>query len=301
MKTVLFVGGGRRYELANRFKERGFSVYGYETSKDVPLNTTYALTIGKRFDDPDCLADLRNAVKEYKADIVLPLMDAAVPIVAELEVPVCSRPVPARTCWDKKMFESFMLNSNWKDHYPYFPVERDSINAYGHYIVKPRFGFGSKGVHTKLKTEGSMLIETSHTVYQRLIGGVEYSADAYFNVYSEFVDCVIRSRERVAGGEVLDSVTVDNDEIRNLVKEIGEAIPITGPCNMQFIVDKDGKPWIIEVNARFGGGWTFSMEAGLDAISLIENDYFGGQNYYIPGQTKKLRLRRSYRDHYFEV
>lgn len=298
MKLVLFVGGGRRYELANRFKERGYDIIGYETSKDVPLRTAHALTVGKRFDDPECLEDLRESVKYYKPSIVLPLMDAAVPIVAELGVPVCSQPIPAKTCWDKQMFESFMMNSDWKDHYPYF---ENTYESYGDYISKPRYGFGSKGIYTGFKNDFTLMKVSERKVIQRYIQGTEYSTDAYFNPYGEFVDCVIRSRERVAGGEVLDSLTVDNDEIQKLTKQIGESIPIIGPCNMQYIVDADGKPWIIEINARFGGGWTFSMEAGLDVISLIENDYLGGTNYYIPGQTKKLKLKRSYKDHYFEA
>lgn len=295
-KSILFVGGGRRIELAKRFKDRGYQIIAYEQEQQVPILELARVYTGKPFNDEHCVDDLKHIIKHHGISLVLPLMDAAVPVVAELGVPVSSRPLPAKTCYDKQAFESFMLDSDYKDHYPDFD---GGYESYGNFVSKPRHGFGSRDVIKSFKGGKSLLLTPHHRVYQALIKGQEYSVDAYFNAHAEFVDCVIRSRDRVAGGEVLDSTVVLNDEIRELVKGIGELLPITGPCNMQFIVDDRGKPWIIEVNARFGGGWTFSMEAGLDVISLLENDYLGGANYYVPGNIKKLKLKRSYRDHYF--
>jgi len=75
---------------------------------------------------------------------------------------------------------------------------------------------------------------------------------------------------------------------------------IVGPSNTQWIIDTKGSLWLLEVNARFGGGYTLSMEAGLDAISLIERDYFG-KDYVYPREIKNnLLLERSYRDHFYE-
>jgi hypothetical protein len=67
-----------------------------------------------------------------------------------------------------------------------------------------------------------------------------------------------------------------------------------GPINAQFICI-NYVPYLIELNTRFGGGMTFTMEAGLDMIKWME---YGGKfdpNFI----AKPLELVRTVRDHYF--
>lgn len=295
MKKVLFVGGGRRYDLAKRFKDREYEVASYEIDDQYPvMDIGDWFWTGRRFDEEDVVEHLSFCIEYIEADLVLPLMDAAIPVVAKTGYPVSSDLETAEICADKILFENFMLNSPLRDYYPY-ANPYDNVHKL---IEKPALGFGSRGVSVYDKSRRP----DPKNVYQMFITGNEYSVDAYFNKHSVFVDCVARQRIRVAGGEVLTSAVISNQEMERIVKVLGEDLGIKGPCNMQFIVDKDSKPWIIEVNARFGGGWTFSMEAGLDAISLLENDYLGTNHQYTPGNiNKNLWLERSYRDHYFEV
>jgi carbamoyl-phosphate synthase large subunit len=303
--NVLFVGGGRRVELAWRFMEHGYTVYSYELSKLVPISSVASIIEGLRWDDELIINHLQQVIHENDIRLVLPLMDAAIPVCARLPVIMGTEVVTptsevADICYDKKKYQRFM-EKNFPEFYP------SSINRDFPWIAKPRFGFGSKHI---------LIIENSRDwdnfikvyndrdfIFQQKVDGNEYSVDAYFDINSLYVDGVPRRRLRVGSGEVITSKTEKNFGLEQVTKLIGEELGLVGPINMQFIKDRNsGALSNFEVNCRFGGGWTFTIEAGLDAISLIDRDYFGVNFNYEPGQwTNGLLLERSYRDHYYET
>ena len=268
--NVLFVGGGRRVVLAKLFIERGWKVFAYETSPDVPIaHVAEEVIAGKKWNDPDIHTDIRTAILFKKIDLVLPLMDAAIPVCSELEnrMAVNLASFPNAICSDKGAFEVEVAESAPK----VYPWPHNGKPA----ILKPRSGFGSHGIHhvTSYRGKGK-----EGYVAQRLLKGPEYTLDTYFDPEGKYVDAVPRLRRIVADGEVKSTVTVEMPELQHWCKLIGEHIGLVGPINMQFIVEKD-KPYVTECNARFGGGWPLSIAAGLDAIRLIERDYFGAVSY----------------------
>jgi len=286
--NILFLGGGRRVELAQRFIKRGYSIFSYESSFDVPIIEVATVLIGSNW--KSSFIEIENIIREYNIDLVIPLQDEAVIIAACLrtDIPILVSDLKtAVTCFDKYSFGEFILN-NFPEHYP-IPKESQEV------LFKPRFGYGSRDIFYKESYEWNNIPDGY--IAQRKIKGIEYSVDSYFNKYGEWVDSVVRTRDRISGGEVFSSCIINNDRLRFLTKEINKRLGIKGPSNTQWIVDKD-REWLLEINARFGGGYTFSMEAGLDAISLIEHDYFEGPAPIINIQYD-LKLERSYRDHYF--
>ena len=304
--NVLLIGGGRRTELAWRFIERGYSVYAYELDRRVPIAYVARIIEGYSWDDVQIVHHLIETIEENDINLVLPLMDAATPICALLpETPDCkivvSNGTTASKCFDKEKFRDFMLQY-FRDIYP-------ADSAHFPKIAKPRFGCGSRDiVIIKNRDEYARFSLDNRLcdyVIQQLIIGTEYSVDAYFDANCKYVDSIPRERIRTCG-EVITSKIVPRPsaEIFQYWAElVGEKLKIKGPCNMQFkMCDMTNYLYLFEVNARFGGGWTFSMEAGLDAISLIERDFFGRDFEYTPNQWKdNLLLERSYEDHYFET
>lgn len=293
--NVLFVGGGRRVVLARLFMERGWKVYAYETSVNVPIaHVAEEVIIGRKWKDPDIYRDMRTEVLIKKIDLVLPLMDAAIPVCAELYIgiAVVLANLPNAVCSDKRAFEKAVL-AVAPEIYPCYEYGKPAI-------IKPISGFGSKGI-VRLEggpdeTEDSVIRASQDTyIAQRLLDGPEYTVDAYFNPDGECVDAVPRLRRIVADGEVRSTITQEMPELQHWCKVIGEHIGVVGPINMQFIVE-DGTPWVTECNARFGGGWPLSIAAGLDAIRLIGQDYFREHFHYISNSwTRGLATER-----YFE-
>ena len=293
---ALFLGGGRRVELAKKFIEKGWRIYSYEKNTKVPIESISTVLLGKEWSDPYIGIDIQNKIDQYKIDLSFPLQDEAVVVLAGLKnvIPsVVSSYKTALTCFDKLEFENFMLD-NFKEYYPeHIPFDFP-------FIIKPRFGFGSKRI---IYVWNSYDIPGDYhdAVIQRMILGKEYSVDSYFDRQGKWVDSIPRERLRVGSGEVITSKTIYNSDLIDLTREVGERLGIIGPSNTQIIIEAgSNKPYIIEVNARFGGGYTLSIEAGLDAIRLIEKDYFNLSFEYHRGMWERnFLLERSYRDHYY--
>lgn len=298
--NVLFVGGGRRVALARRFKAKGHRVYAYELGYSVPVIKEASIIKGKRWDDPDIEDHFVKMVEKRGIDLILPLMDRAVVLCAGLDIPnvvnLVSSVGTATICYDKKLFATFM-ERNFPSLYPSIKLGRFPR------IQKPRYGFGSQNIKV-IKNVFDFSLDTMTSekfIVQNKIEGIEYSVDTYYNKDSKWVDSVPRERIRIGSGEVITSRTVDKPMLALAAKEIGEGLGLIGPANLQFIEQDDKQFFLIEVNARFGGGWTLSMEAGLDAISLIECEYFNKPYKYEPYRWRRdLLLERSYEDHFFD-
>lgn len=302
-KNILFLGGGRRVELAKRFFDRGYKLFSYELNKKQPIGRYARIKEGLTWDNPDVEKDIISFCNLMQIDLIIPLQDAVIPIAAFISPTSCSANVlaPSRDtatiCYDKLLFANFMQMY----HPNYYP---SIVDSHHEVIIKPRYGNSSKGIEIFDDVESITYptLTSSNNVGQKFIKGKEYSVDAYFSFRSGYVDSVPRERIRVAGGEVITSKTVENARLQELTSMIGTSLGIYGPANFQYIIEKDTfRIYLLEINCRFGGGSTLSMEAGLNIVDLIENDFFDGKNEYTPDKWKRnLLMERSYRDHYYE-
>lgn len=288
--NILFVGGGRRVTLANLFKRRGFNIFSYETSLKVPISSVGTILLGKKWKDPEIKQDLINKIKECDIDLVIPLMDEAVSVCAELKnlFPFIVTPglESANICLDKLLFEQFMLE-NYKGFYP-VPDTTDIIS-------KPRFGFASRGI-----IYGKS--ESPYMINQRIIKGQEYSVDCYFDKKGKYIDGMARQRDRVFDGEVISSSIVYDPILITIASKIGEHLQLVGPTVFQFILDENTyNPYLIEINSRFGGGTILSMQAGLNIEEYLIEEYIVNGTDLKQSQHKQfLTMERYLEPVYFE-
>jgi predicted ATP-grasp superfamily ATP-dependent carboligase len=287
--NILFVGGGRRLELARQFTKRGYTVHGYELDIDVPLAAEYEVYTGLPWDDPHIERHLKAFIDDMNC-LMLPLQDAAIPILANMGDYRCitSSRLASHICYDKKKLEEFMMH-NFPMFYP-----SCSVGNRG-YVLKPRHGFSSKDIR---KVPVTVL---DSDVAQELIIGKEYTVDAYFTKgHHKMVGAVPRIRTRVAGGEVIDSTTVDCPQLINITRMIGEQLCLSGPSCFQYIKEKGTqKPYLIEINARFGGGSTLSIHSGFDMIDMITTEYVKELQIDRPYDWQAdVRMQRSMRDYF---
>jgi carbamoyl-phosphate synthase large subunit len=298
--NAMLVGAGRRVSLAERFIDNGFNIISYETSKDVPLSKICKIIIGLSWKDPNIQQDILETAIKNNVKLIVPLQDEAVCILSQIEqknksntdvVFLNSNYETSHTCFNKKLFADF-ITTYFPELYP-FP---DSFPL----ICKPVFGFSSNNITTINNVNERISIDSNKFILQKQIFGKEYSVDCYFDKTNKFIDAVTRERIRVAGGEVLTSKTSHKDILYDYSKLIGEKFKIKGPACFQYIIDNNDQPFIIEVNARFGGGTVLSMESGLDIISLIKKDYFNYDfNYQPKSWTNNLLMERYYKETFF--
>lgn len=291
MTKVLFVYGGRRVELANEFIRHHCVVTGYEASERVPLASIAEVGVGLPWDHPEFADDVAGTAEEIGADLIVPLGCGAAAVLAGADVPcpvVAHPPGTAKVCHDKLAFAEAM--KALPDLYP-FPRQGKPC------VKKPRLGFGGNGV--VYETEYDPVFADKASVYQARLRGPEYSVDAYFNRDGSLAAATVRERLRVAGGEVIESVTVEKPELAQALARVGNILPFHGPVCAQFMCGPDG-PQVLEVNARFGGGCTLSVAAGMDLVGATLADFVRGESVDLKPGVPGVYLTRSYRDHVFQ-
>ena len=290
---VLFIGGGRRVTLAERFIAKGCMVYAYELDERVPISSVATVIRGKAWKAQDFASHLQGVIEVCDIDLVVPLDDEAVAKVASMELScrkLCSPADAAMSCWDKSVFAHRC------------PIELyPSPVALSPAILKPQFGFGSRDIREMAWYRDEHMPEGF--IAQRTLVAPEYSVDAYFNLNGELVGASPRERIRVAGGEVMDSVTAEKPELVDAVLRLGNRFGFRGPICAQFMRDAvTGKFFCTEVNCRFGGGCTLSIAAGLDMVGYAMWEYAWVREA-VPANnghaSSGVKMLRSFRDVYF--
>lgn len=295
MTHVLFLGAGRRVQLGEMFRQRGCVISGYELDERVPLKSIAPIFVGKKWNDPDLEKDLRELIVGHAIDLLIPLDCRGVHALSRLNLPAPAPVAPEQATLpslDKAEFEK--CAAGFADLFPFacegFPA-----------VKKPRRGFGSNGIEFVDRFSAAEAARFPDCIYQRRCFGDEYSVDAYWNRTGEFVGASPRKRLRIAGGEVLDSVTVKRPDLVDAARRIGNSLGLIGPSCIQFI-EQEGRPYVMEVNARFGGGSTLSIAAGLDMIDYALREYVRGEK--VPAgsgwASPNVLMTRSYTDHIFK-
>ena len=289
----LLVGGGRRNQLCLYMLEKNIQVHSYELDINCPISLYSSKVIqGKTWKDKNLKNDLLKLSSDY--DLIIPLMDEATKILSELNLKnVCaSNFKTTNLCLNKKIFENYFLSDN--DLRKYYPIPDGS-----EVVVKPVNGFSSIGITFM---NNSPKISKDYVVQKRIYGQ-EYSVDCFCDENNNLVDFVPRKRIKVSSGEVIESVTVSKNKFEEIVGMIIKKIPFKGPICIQFIEDENENLWIMEINARMGGGSTLSIAAGLDIIELMIS-CFCNKNFLIEKYQSNWKtnfyLKRFYLDYCYE-
>lgn len=154
-------------------------------------------------------------------------------------------------------------------------------------IVKPRWGMGSIGIFIAdneeelgiLVRKCQKAIQTTYLRYeavnkeetvliQEMLKGDEFGLDVINNLEGCFCDSVIRKKYAMRAGETDCAVVMQNKSIELFAKKIGQALGHIANLDVDIFVNGD-KILLLEMNARFGGGYPFSHMAGIDLPKAI--------------------------------
>ena len=81
--------------------------------------------------------------------------------------------------------------------------------------------------------------------------------------------------------------------LMELARAVAEALPDAyGPLNVQCFVDEHGLIRIIEMNARFGGGYPLAHRAGARFTDLLLEELEGRPISYVDDWTDDLAMLR---------
>ncbi|MDR1765520.1 MAG: ATP-grasp domain-containing protein [Lachnospiraceae bacterium] len=147
--------------------------------------------------------------------------------------------------------------------------------------IKPRWGMGSIGVYQAF--DGNELaafagkcrrdIERSYLRYeagadpkrcvivQESVDGAEYGLDVVNDLGGRHQTTFVRRKLAMRAGETDVAEVIEHKELSRLGEKLAKALGHVA-CLDVDVMEKDGKYYVIDLNARFGGGYPFSHMAG---------------------------------------
>jgi carbamoyl-phosphate synthase large subunit len=131
-------------------------------------------------------------------------------------------------------------------------------------LATPRFGASVRGdqvVHEPAQLRS--LARREPYVVRELLKGREYTVNLFFDSAHHLRCAVPHRRVEVREGEVEKGVTVREPALVELARALAAKLegPF-GPICFQAIMGDDGQPRVLEINARFGGGYLLAHRAG---------------------------------------
>lgn len=218
--NVLFLGGGKRVSLAQRFIQAGkkinrdVSIFSYELNQQQPISLIGKIIEGKLWSDPDATSHVLEILVENEIDLLVSNVDPALKIHADLKdkhpsAKYCSDLPQVEVCYSKKRFQSYCENLG-------LPVisawDRKSFPM----LAKPDYGSASRDIfifNDMKEFEKSGLIESDSFCLQKYIRGNEFTVDAYISQSGEPLSVSPRIRVKTLGGESVETKTVCDDSL----------------------------------------------------------------------------------------
>ena len=302
--NILFTCAGRRTYLLKYFKENlseGDLVFATDMQLTAPaLQAADVKLQVPAVYDPEYVNITLNICKEYKIDALISLNDLELPILAENKEHfeaigtkvIVSDPKVIDIAFDKYKTAQWVESLGLAAPKTYVCLE-DVKKALAEgeiefpLFMKPRWGSGSIGLESiadmeelniyynllmkKIKKTilATASVGNEYIMIQEKLTGNEFGLDIMNDLNGKNVAVSVKQKLAMRAGETDKAVTVDLPEVREMGRKIGEALGHIGNLDVDSMQRADGAYCVLELNPRFGGGYPFSYEAGVNMPKAI--------------------------------
>ena len=301
--NILFTCAGRRTYLLKYFKEQ-LGDNGLIIAGDMQLSAPALTAADIKVQLPSVYSEnyvpiLLNISKTYGVDALFSLNDLELPILAknkklfkEIGVsPIVSDLELIDLCFDKLKMSEFVKSIGLISPKVFISISEciSKINSQEvrfPIILKPRWGSGSIGIEVvdnekdlrlafdflcgKIKRTilRNVSDEKEQILIQEFISGNEYGLDIINDLNGSYVTTVVKKKIAMRAGETDKAMTIYSSELNTIGSTIG--INSHHIANLDCdILESDGNYYVIDMNPRFGGGFPFSYEAGVNLPAAI--------------------------------
>jgi carbamoyl-phosphate synthase large subunit len=265
---------GKRYDIVSAFAEHAFVIAADPSPLAPARYAAHVRAAPPRIDDPQYVPFLQELVDHYDVKAVVPLTDLDIEVLARAASLPAFVPEPdvCRATYDKFETHELLLSHGLPSPPTVLPgTEPPSYPV----MVKPRRGSGARSIHAAADREEMEFfvryVEKDEPVMvQRLMGGPEFSIDILCDLDGRCLNAIPRTMIESRGGESIKGTVIDDRELVELGRAVGEALPVRGPCTVQAFRDPEIGLGITDVNTRFGGAFPAPMYAALPGRSYPE-------------------------------
>ena len=312
--NILFTCAGRRNYLINYFKEAIASdgkIFAADMSLSAPAMVDADISIlVPSFYNENYIQEIKTIIKKHSIDAIISLNDLELPILSKHknELETCGTKILVSgekvidVTFDKLKTFNFLKSIGLDTPLTYTTLE-DVKKALENkeiefpLVVKPRWGSASIGINfpesieeldlafklQKIKLKKSILNTVSlhdfdHAIIiQEKIDGKEYGMDIVNNFESDYYGTFAREKYSMRGGETDKAISRIDERYEKIGKQISNHLKHIGTLDCDIFVTKD-KIYVLELNPRFGGGYPFSHEAGINTAAIYIEWLKGNKN-----------------------
>ena len=277
--NILVLSAGRRTSLVTLFKGALLPLGGSVVAADIDGLAPAALIADSAFcvprvQDPAYKEAILDLVSTNRISAVIPTIDTELAPLEGMKVALGELGCVAvvgdsellRVAADKLITAASFGDAGFRVPRWWHEGEADqAVEAGCELFIKPRFGSSSADAYA---VDPGQLISTmtqvDRPIIQERIRAPEVTVDAFLDFDGRPIHYVPRRRLKTVGGESVQGVTIDDEESGDWLRSVMEhlsALGGIGPVTIQYFDDDDG-PILLEVNARFGGGFPLGHAAG---------------------------------------
>ena len=304
--NILLTSVGRRAYMVKFFKEAlGKSGQVHVcNSDDLTVAFHYAdkSVISPMIYDEAYIPFLLEYCKDYKIDVLLSLFDIDLLVLAKnrdkftrigTKVIVSDSSI-IDVCNDKWKTYLFLKENGFNVPKTYLSLQQallaiDRGELSYPIIVKPRFGCGSIAMsvaedemallyyfrrntrtigRSYLRFESSSVPQDEQIIYQECLKGQEYGVDIINDLYGNQCNVIVKKKIAMRAGETDIAELVNEPVIKAECERLGRITKHIANMDCDVFL-AEGKLYVLEMNARFGGGYPFSHMAGCNIPKAI--------------------------------
>lgn len=302
---ILLTSVGRRSYLVQYFKEVIGSEGEVHVSNSTELSPAF-IYADKHIKTPliyeeNYIEFLLDYCSENKIDALISLFDIDLPILSKnieefndigTKLIVSDYEV-IKICNDKWLTYKFLVNNGFNAPKTY--VNKDEAftaisNNEIQYplVIKPRWGMGSIGVsiahnsedlafyykktlqsiqESYLKFESRENFNESVLIQEKL-KGQEYGLDVINDLNTKYQNTIPKIKYAMRSGETDCAETVESDLLKSIGENLSKKLKHVGNLDVDVFIHGQ-EAYVLEMNARFGGGYPFSHMAGVNLPMAI--------------------------------
>lgn len=219
-------------------------------------------------DYPDVVCAL---LERYAIDTYVPFVDYEIKLAAEISARsiissqikvLAPKPEVAGICLDKLIASQWLSDNGFSSPKTSSALEPFAADSY---VLKPRLGFGSRGV--KWVTAEELLRyprqELEDCIVQEICDGGEITIDCFFDPEKDYFYSLCRERLEVKSGVCTKARIYYSEQFHNISHSLARKLGLIGGFCYQIM--KAGDSWMItDINARLGAGTAMSVAVGQD-------------------------------------
>ncbi len=302
--NILFTCAGRRTYLLKYFKEN-MTEDDKVFATDMQLSAPALQAADVKLQVPAVYADnyidiTLDICKTHHIDALISLNDLELPILADNKSKfeaigtkvIVSDPQVIDIAFDKYKTAQWVESLGLNAPKTYVRLaDAKSALAKGEIafplFLKPRWGSGSIGLETvedveeldivygllfrKIKKTilATASVGDEYILIQEKLTGKEFGLDIMNDLNGRNVAVSVKQKLAMRAGETDKAITVDLPEVVEMGKKIGQNLRHIGNLDTDIMQRANGDYCVLELNPRFGGGYPFSYEAGVNLPKAI--------------------------------